>query len=919
MHPVASVIQQRGTSPHTVFVFPSEIASRLWLEEALDILGEQSLPADRFIAWDRFKECAIQPMVAGKQPVSGRLRKLYAISLAKRNAESDPPFFTELIPQPYAKTGSIFASWISSLLPSLALWEQRTGRPDHFDREACDLALLKKDYTTFLETRRLFEPAWQKPPLKDTGKHYILFFPEAIEDFREYRDLVDSANFMETITVDQALSFMPERDKPKSSRFGTTREELRTLALEIEDLLTAGVSPESVAVSVPELDAVLPYLSRELNLRGIPFDLRSGAQLTSHPAGRLFPLIRECASTGFSFASVKALMLDRLVPWKERTMAERLVSFGIENHCLTSWSEDGKTIDVWMEAFAGSCSTSTTELKAWYTQLRKHISAMTGAATFSELRKHYFMFRNTFLDMELLDPAEDAVLGRCLDELANLTALEDLYPEIIPDNPWNFFISVLEDTIYVHQRTHGGIALFPYRVAAGTPFPHHFILDASQDHATIVYRELSFLRHDNRLKLGLADTDASAAFFGMYRLSGSRFSVSDHTFSGYCTAHGYFDTYRSADRITDDPFRQEAAFFADPAQLPAHRYPIQADGFEQWQQRRNRKRFSFLADPFTGIPDTLSRQVEDRTIREGAVVINQTELSRFAYCNARWFLGKILGLKKQDRDAAMINERNMGLIIHQALHEVYVRIRDEDKQFFAAHREQYYQWADEAARNTTAQSAEFKGPIAGPIISLLSRRVSDAIRLVIDLDARILDSFAPVMLEDWIELRRGDKLFTGKIDRISQNPADMNLVLIDYKSGNVKKPGDYTPQPEGAVVEEQELGDYQMPMYLFLAESTLRTTTPDATIQDAWFASIKDKKYVPIVKGESWGTQTSGRNAVPREKFDPALQVFLNTADRFARAVREQNFTRPENLPRKSCAECEYFRICRTTYIAEDQ
>lgn len=919
MHPVASVIQQRGTSPHTVFVFPSEIASRLWLEASLDILGEQSLPADRFIAWDRFKESAIQTHVSGKQPVSGRVRKLYAVSLAKRNAESDPPFFSELIPQTYAKTGSIFASWISSILPSLALWEQRTDRQEAAGREGCDLALLKKDYTAFLESRRLFEPAWQKPPLRDTGKHYILFFPEAIEDFREYRELVDSASFMETVTVDQALSLMPERNEPEASRFGTTREELRTLALEIEDLLHTGVSPESVAVSVPELDAVLPYLSRELNLRGIPFDLRSGSQLTSHPAGRLFPLIRECASTGFSFAAVKALMLDRLVPWKEHTMAERLVSFGIENHCLASWNENGTTIDVWMEAFAGSRSTGTTELKSWYTRLRKHVSAMTGSTTFSEIRKHYFMFRNTFLDMDLLDPAEDAVLGRCLDELANLTALEDLYPEIIPDNPWSFFISVLEDTIYVHQRTHGGIALFPYRVAAGTPFPHHFVLDASQDHATIVYRELSFLRHDNRLKLGLADTDASAAFFGMYRLSLARFSVSEHTFAGYCTAHGYFETHNAVDRITDDPFRQEATFFTDPAQLPARRYPVQADGFEQWQQRRNRKRFSFLKEPFTGTPESLSHQVEEKTMRDGAVVINQTELSRFAYCNARWFLGKILGLTRQDRDASMINERNIGLIIHQALHEVYVRIRDEDKQFFAAHRKQYYQWADEAARNATAQSAEFKGPIAGPIISLLSRRVSDAVRLVIDLDARILDSFAPVMLEEWIELRRDDKLFTGKIDRVSQNPADMNLVLIDYKSGNVKKPGDYIPQPEDAEVEEQLLGDYQMPMYLFLAENSLRSTTQDATIQDAWFAGIKDKKYIPIVKGESWRTQTGGKNAIPRDNFDPALQVFLHTADRFAQAVREQDFTRPEDLPRKSCTECEYFRICRTTYIAEDQ
>lgn len=919
MHPVASIIRQKGTSPHTVFVFPSEIASRLWLEASLDILGVQSLAADRFIAWDRFKETAIQTMVAGRQPVSGRVRKLYALSIAQRNAESDPPFFSELIPQQYAQSGSIFASWIASILPSLAMWEQRCGTADPADRESCDLALLKKDYSAFLEARQLFEPAWQRPPLRDTGKHYILLFPEAIEDFREYSELVGSSPFMETVTVEQALSLVPEPEEPQVSLFGTSREELRTLALDIEDLLTAGVSPEDIAVSVPELDALFPYLSRELELRDIPFDLRAGSQLTGHPAGRLFPLIRECASTGFSFAAVKALMLDRLVPWKERVMAEGLVSFGIENHCLASWTENGKTLDVWKEAFSVSHSGRTGELQAWYTRLRKQISAMTGATSFSELRRQYFVFRNTFLDMEVLDPAEDAVLGRCLDELANLVALEDLYPEIMPDNPWSFFLSILDDTIYVHQRTHGGIALFPYRVAAGTPFPHHFVLDASQDHATIVYRELSFLRHDNRVRLGLSDTDASASFFGMYRLSQARFSVSGHSFSGYCTAHGYFEQCRGTDRTGDDPFRQENAFFADPAQLPARRYPVQEKGFSLWLARRNRRRFSFLENPFSGKPEALFRKIEDKTIRDGAIIINQTDLSRFSYCNARWFLGKILGLTSQERDAAMINERNMGLIIHQALREVYERIRDKDKQFFASHREQYYRWADDAAMHATAQSAEFKGPIAGPIIKLLSRRVSDAVRLVIDLDARLLDAFTPVLLEGRLELRRDDKLFTGIIDRISQNPADGNLVLMDYKSGNVAKPGDYKPQPEDAAIEEQSLGDYQMPMYLYLAENNPQNAEQKATIQDAWFVSIRDKKFSPIVKGESWVAQTGGRYAVSREEFEPALQVFEYTADRFARAVREQDFTRPENLPRKSCSSCEFFRICRTTYIAEDR
>ncbi len=916
MHPVASVIQNKGRDPGTVFVFPSEIAARLWLEASLDILDVGSLPADRFIAWDRFKETAVRSTVAGKQPVSGRLRKLYALSFAKRNASAPTPLVRELIPADFAESGQLFASWIAGLLPSLALWEQKASSAA--DPEGQDLRLLKQDYTRFLESRNLFEPAWQKPPLVDTGKHYIVFFPEAMEDFREYHALVDSAPFIETVSVEKALSPRPGND-PEVSLFSTTRQELRSVALDIEELLAAEVPPDSIAVHVPDLEAVFPYLSRELTLRGIPFDLRAGTKLTAHPAGRLFPLIRDCTATGFSFPTVKALMLDQLTPWKDREKAESLVAFGIENHCLTPWREDGKHIDVWKAAFTESCEPGIQALKTWYPQLKKHIAAMTGAATFTDIRKQYFQFKTRFLDMELLDPAEDAVIARCLDELGNLVALEGLYPELVPDSPWTFFVSVLEDTIYVPQRSGGGVSLFPYRVAAGTPFPHQFVLDTSQDRATVVYRELPFLRHDRRVSLGLTDTDASRAFFGMYHLSGASFTVSGHTFSGYRTPHGYFSIRDATDDPEQDPFRQEALFFTNPDNLPDRRYPVQKTGFERWRERRNSGRYSFLRDPFCGRMTELTEHIRESVMDAADVRVSQKDLSLFTWCNARWFLTRVLKLKKQERDAAMINERNTGLIVHEALHEVYDRILKEDKQFLSAHLDTYYTWADEAAGNATAQSAEFTGPIAAPLISLLSRRIAEGIRFVLDLDARILDTFIPEYLEKWIEFRQDGLCYIGIIDRISWDPAENSLVLMDYKSGRVPKNSEYIPDPPDAPPAEQVLQDYQMPMYIHLAEKTITVGNEKATITDAWFADIKNRKYQPIVKGEIGARVPNTRSGKSREDFEPAMRVFLSAAVRFADAVREQDFTRPGNLPRKNCASCEFFRICRTTYLAGDK
>lgn len=917
INPILAIIKKEGSQSDTIFVFPSEIAARLWLEAALDILETESLPAYRFIAWDRFKEQAIRSTVSGKQPVSSRLRKLYAHSLVKRNTEKKTRLFTELIPEPYAENGAIFAPWIATILPSLALWERRMGTKAEIDTESRDLATLKKDYTTFLESHGLFEPSWQKPPLKDSGNRFIVFFPEAIEDYHEYDQLIASASFIETISVEHALSQRGEKEAFLST-YPTTREELSGTALAIEKLLQEGVCPETIAISVPDIETSFPYLSRELNLRGIPFDLRSGTMLTALPAARLFSLIQECVSSDFSFQAIKALLLDRLIPWKDRKTAESLVTFGIKAHCVTSWKEEDEKIDVWEAAFNEPDLGASSSLKTWYRVLRDHLFSMTTSKSFTEIRKTYFSFKNRFLIMENLSQEENDVLGRCLVELSNLSALEQLYPEILPDMPWAFFVSVLNDTRYVPQRAQGGVSIFPYRVAAGTPFVHHFILDASQSHSTVVYQELPFLRQDRRLRLGLSDTDASSAFFGIYRLSGAHWSFAEHTFAGYSTPHGYFSTIPATKPELSDPFHAEARFFINPAELPDRRYPIQKDGLANWKSRLNPGRFSFINAPFSDKSDELVNRIKSRQMDGDLVRVSQKDLDDFSICNARWFLSKILKLKRQERDAALFNERNLGLLVHSALREVYSRILKTDKAFLSSNIETYYTWAEDCAKNAAAEHTEFQGPLAAPLIALFSSRVADNIKTILNLDAETLDNAIPKFLEEKLSFKDDGMCYYGEIDRISLTQEDSSLILIDYKTGKVAGAADYLPIILDEQTDEQALKNYQIPMYIFLVENALKDLPEGQFVREAWFADISNKKYSPIVTDKKHKGFKNLRNRLTRTEFDPAMKAFRETANRFSTAVLALNFTKPQHLLRKECTKCDFFRICRTRYLVED-
>lgn len=943
MNPVEDAILREGHDPSVVFVFPSDVAASLWLEAALDILGAGTLPRERFIAWDRFKEEAIQASVGGKAPVSAVVRRLYALDLARRNAAAERPILRSLIPEDHAEGGSRFAPWVARILPSLALWKtRRDHRPARDDDEDTDLAFLAADYGRFLDDNALFEPAWQRPPFKDVGKKYLVFFPEAIEDWEEYADLLAETPFVRAIPV-------PETPTPSAERFPDARAEIAACALRVEALLRSGVSPESIAVSVPDLEGAGPYLLREFSLRGIPAELRSGASLGSLPAARLFRLALDCASEDFAFGAVKSLLLDRSIPWRDRALNEEIVRFGIAYHCVASWTEGGERVDIWREAFAlaaregaGSRSwngTDPRDLGSHFAGVADAVRKLAGADSFKAVRDQYFAFKNRYLDAADLSPDEDAALARAVEELTALVALESRYPAYVPESPLSFFASVLDDRTYVRQRARGGVSVFPFRVAAGTPFPYHFVLDASQEKATVSYRRLSFLRPDKRADLDASDVDASAAFFRAYQscpligaanavpgnaaaavAPGAIFSFADHAFTGWRSLHGHFIETTPSSLPLANPLDAELSFLAGVGSaetpFPDRLYPSQRDGFDAFDRRdgaTNHSPFVFLDKPFApGATDPaliseLRETIARDRMEDGLARTSQSDLKDYAVCPARWFLRASLRLEIADADAELLNERNLGLLYHEVLRRVYERVAVEDKAFDPARADEYCAWAAEYAAGATAEHAEFRGPLARPIIGALAGKVAEGASRVIREDAARFPLFAPVLVEGRLSADEKNVRYYGIVDRVSSD-AEGNAVIVDYKSGRVPKLADCVPEP-GATAR-----DFQMSMYVYLAENAPASPLAGKRVAGALFADVKAGAFRPILL-EPGATGFSARmKSVDRAGFEPALAALRETAGRFADALARLDFTRPRDLDWSECFGCDFKRICRRAY-----
>jgi hypothetical protein len=578
MNTILSVISKELHNQTSRFVFPSETASSLWAQKICGLVGIRSAALNRFLAWDRFKEGIIRSEVQDKEPSSSVLRRLFAEDLIRRNAEavrrgsgdktgktagnnSGLPVpreeealpFRALIPPEYAEDGAVFAPRIAGLLPSLKLFAARleaAGAAYNADDEDQDLMTLEKEYAAFLEKQGLFEPSWERPPLRDREHHYYIFFPEAVADFAEYEEILKDEPAVHLIWLEKS-------EPPPLVSFDSSRMEIRSVVLEIRRLHEEEKIPyEDIALSAADLESLETYLFKEMSLYNIPVRRRSGKPLADYGTGKLFNLISSCVSNNFSFTALKPLLLNERLPWSQPALNKALIKFGVLNNCVSAYRDKGKQVDIWVEAF--KTAPREDRLRQYYLELKNILNSMTGAHSFRDLRKYYFAFRGKwekdvkatgFLSRDACTDDGDAVLARCIEELSALIQLEEKYPDLTPPSPFQFFLGILREKQYVPVQEKAGVNIFPYRVAAAAPFACHFVLNASQGAATILYQPLKFLRQDKRKRLGLAaeDADVSGSFFRLYRIDPwetftprLHISASAQTFSGWAIPHSVF-------------------------------------------------------------------------------------------------------------------------------------------------------------------------------------------------------------------------------------------------------------------------------------------------------------------------------------------------------------------------------------------
>ena len=969
MNHVETVLCGNADDPKALFVFPTDIAVSRWADHLLRLKsGASSVAMNKFIAWDKFKQKSIKSKVKDKKSIPSALRKIFVSRLVMENSEAvklgKTPLFSTLIMTEWAQQARQFIPWLTGILPQLGVWfTQKTGllidnilsaeaeKACKFENDDKDMHVLAFRYAQFLQEHSLFEPAWETPPFNNDGMNCFIFFPEALSDFCEYKELLSASSHVKIISASDT-----ENLPCHTFYYTNVRREITEAALYIRALHEKhDIAWDSIVVCLPDPEGYEPYVLREFTNRNIPYVKRTSKPLTDFPAGQFFQSVIDCASQDFAFSAFISLVLNKNLPWKDNEKINSLVNFGIKNNCICSWTEEEddreRHVNVWEDAFKNPYEYLDDESFRFFYSLKKHLHALRFADSFRELQKQYFIFREHFFDMDLCSGETDLVLSRCIAELMELTELEKGFPGVPAPDPFLFLAEYLSEVNYLAQTKVTGVAVLPYKTAATAPFDCHIILGAVQNNISVVYSRLNFLPKKKREELGIIDEDASLPFIRFHKFNSqktSAFFCSEYTFSGYEIAHSkigaplkpkenYCDDSEYSEYFSEDYYRAEKDFsFSDNCFL----HENQLNGFAEWKKRRKNE-YGESEKPVSEITlNYIRKKLAYNGEYPDKISVSASSLKTFYQCSLKWLFNRILGLENAEIETSLMSEDISGTVYHAALDLFFSEIKnrketlskpdisDNSAVLSSAYKillqnciDKVFSGFPSIAGETSPQEHASRDNTVKIQMSALTARFLHAAKnqFYKNLEnflAGFLSIFSECTVigcETWYQAQKDTYFLNGKSDCILQDK-NGNYIIIDFKLASLPKRKDCTSE------DGSGLCDFQLPMYISLTEEN-----EGIEIYTALFFSIINIMPEVIIghvhdeiKEISFPRKEQDRIIRQDERYKHLFETFDNKVRQFADEITTGKFSIFES-DFNECYNCEFSRICRKVYTIKSE
>ncbi|MFW5742464.1 MAG: PD-(D/E)XK nuclease family protein [Spirochaetota bacterium] len=901
---IASALDEGAT-----VVLPSELAAEFWRREVVRSGMRAAIREDLIVSWDRFKEQAFD-LRTDRMPANRTARAVFVDRLIAENAAA--PFLRRLIPPPSAAQADGFRAHIARSLPALAqahlldallegneLAAESGGQVAGLGALLADLSEIERRYTAFLDEHGLFEPAWlERAPAYRGGDHFLVM-PGLAEDFPEF---------------EAALAGVPrvgiprgdEKPLPELQQYPDSRAELESTLGAIAALLDAGTPPESIVLTVCDLESVRPRLEQAARLANVPIDVRQGLPLGGSAPGRFFAAMADVVSSGFGLDALKRLLLNRAVPWRDPAVNARLIVAGAGAGCLGGRDRPDPR---WRRVPSGP-------ERALIDLLVGQLPGFTRARSATDLLAAWRRMRERLIDPDGWAPQDEMLLQRCIVVLGELAEFEQRHGMRI-GSPYRFWIDSLREHLYVPRSDDRGVVVLPYRVGAAVCPEHHFVIGASNVASRVRIARYPFLTEAEREKLGdpVADRDLSEAFARAYAVSGAtvRVSCSRTTWDGPALPPG---EYVAAGRLGEPvphaspfaPWRREELFLDEPAKRV---YRLQRDGAAAYTRGAPPAgRVDLTAHALTHddlIDGVLAAQRHRR--KPDLLSLSASDVQSFRACPFSYLFTRGLGVCELDYRVDPDCAANIGSLYHDTLETFYGELHAAGERFDPSRREEYLRRLLEIFGE---RSRSAPGMVPAFVYAALEPLAARVFAELLGNDEKLIAGHRIEQIEAWEDrpdLATGVYL-VGRIDRVTRGP-DGALTLVDYKKratatqkeqhGGSKDATGVTELPrEERAAERERIRSVQIPFYIRLLEAT------GEHVGTAAYYTLEEGKLVNVASDDP----TTGKTVMSRERMNEVLVLL----DDIVREITER-IVAGDYACGEGCDGCAFRGLCRTKFV----
>ncbi|NLZ76826.1 MAG: hypothetical protein GX911_02530, partial [Spirochaetales bacterium] len=360
-----------------VCVFPSEAARRSHLIEHALKSEDGVVAGDSALSFDTFR-ASFLPTRPDRIPTTPLIRFIFAYEFIE-DGNPISSFYNPKFPESKQQVLGVIASMLPSLGEVLTS-EVKAHMPGALFLQ---LQTVHAAYREFLDRNGLFEPRYDPvavPSGWDTDREVRILYSDLVPEAAVLHEELGGPEWLKLIPT-------PRTDAPTIDVYANHLQEIRSTLRRIRDLLEQGVATHEIMICLANGDELLATLEDEAFFYGIPLSVRQGRSPLEYPAGRFFTLLDEVHGDHFSLRSLKNLLLEPAIPWKEKERIRKFVRLDLGDSILYG----SKDRPDYFESRLRDLS-----LRRSYSTFRDSLSAIVRATSVADLVRSLSFFRDAF-------------------------------------------------------------------------------------------------------------------------------------------------------------------------------------------------------------------------------------------------------------------------------------------------------------------------------------------------------------------------------------------------------------------------------------------------------------------------------------------------------------------------------------------